>query len=82
MSKRTTLTIEDDVMSRLNAESRRTGKPFKTVVNEALRRGLDGGASAPSEPYRVQARDLGLRPGFELDDIHGLIERLEGPEHR
>jgi hypothetical protein len=82
VSKRTTLTIEDDVMSRLNAEARRTGKPFKTVVNEALRRGLDGAVSPSREPYRVQARDMGLRPGFDLDDVYGLIERLEGPEHR
>lgn len=80
MSKRTTLTIEDDVMSRLTEEARRTGKPFKTVVNEALRRGLDGRTNR--ERFRVVPRDLGVRPGFDLDDINGLIERLEGPDHR
>jgi hypothetical protein len=31
---------------------------------------------------RVPARDMGLRPGVDLDDIGGLIERLEGPLHR
>jgi len=81
VSKRTTLTIEDDVMSRLNQEARRTGKPLKTVVNEALRRGLER-AAGPQEPYRVAARRMGLRPGLELDDVNGLLERIEGPEHR
>jgi hypothetical protein len=81
VSKRTTLTLEDDVVSRLTEESRRSGKPFKTVVNEAIRRGLDGSRST-AEPFRVEARDMGLRPGFDLDDIGGLLERLEGPQHR
>ena len=81
MSKRTTLTIEDDVMSRLTDEARRTGKPFKTVVNEALRRGLDS-APGPRERYRVVAKPMGLRPGFDLDDIEGLLDRLEGPNRR
>jgi hypothetical protein len=81
VSKRTTLTIEDDVMSRLAAETKRTGKPFKTVVNEALRRGLDGGP-APRERYRVAAKPMGLRTGFDLDDIEGLLDRVEGPNRR
>lgn len=82
MSKRTTLTIEDDVMSQLNAEARRTGKPFKTVVNEALRRGLNGAASTPREPYRVVSKPMGLRSGLDLDDIEGLLDRIEGPDRR
>jgi hypothetical protein len=81
VSRRTTLTIEDDVMSRLSHEARRTGKPLKTVVNDALRRGLER-SSGPHEPYRVAAKRMGLRPGLELDDINGLLERIEGPEHR
>ena len=37
---RTTLTLDDDVAARLKAEARRTGKPFKQLVNECLRRRL------------------------------------------
>ena len=81
MSKRTTLTLEDDVAAGLDWEVRRTGKPFKTVVNEAIRRGLDHRSKRRTK-YRVKARNLGLRAGMELDDIHGLIERIEGPDHR
>jgi hypothetical protein len=82
VSKRTTLTIEDDIAERLQKEARRTGKPFKEVVNEALRRGLARGPDERRKPFRVHARKLGLRPGFELDDVEGLIERLEGPDRR
>jgi hypothetical protein len=81
VSKRTTLTLEDDVAQRLLEESRRTGKSFKDVVNEALRAGLNPGPSR-LPPFKIAARDMGLRPGFDLDDIEGLIERLEGPRHR
>lgn len=82
MSVRTTLTLDDDVAARLAAEAKRTGRPLRTVVNEALRGGLEVAATRKLPPYRVKARDLGLRPGLEIDDIWGLIERVEGPEFK
>ena len=82
MGKRTTLTLEDDVAERINDEARRTGKPVKTVVNEALRAGLvDRGAPA-RRPFKVKARSMGLRPEVDLDDVEGLLEHLEGIDHR
>jgi len=39
---RTTLTIDDDVASILERETRRKGLTFKDVVNATLRRGLRG----------------------------------------
>jgi plasmid stability protein len=82
VSIRTTLTLEDDVAARLRAESRRTGKSLKTVVNEALRVGLDRSRERERASFEVVARDLGLRPEIDLDDIGGLLERIEGPDHR
>lgn len=82
MAKRTTLTLEDDVASRLREEARQTGKSFKDLVNETLRSGLEQKEKRPREPYRVRARPMGLRPGVDLDDIWGLIEELEGPLYR
>jgi hypothetical protein len=81
---RTTLTLDDDVAARLKAEARKAGKPFKDVVNEALRAGLAVRRSSPRrEPYRVVTRDLGeLAPGLSLDNIGDLLERLEGSLHR
>jgi len=82
MSQRTTLTLEDDVVARLRDVSRRTGRPLKAVVNDAIRAGLESHSSRARPPFRVEARPMGLRPGIDLDDIAGLLERLEGPEHR
>lgn len=81
MPRRTTLTLEDDVVDRLREASRRTGRPLKAVVNDAIRAGLAQGRGR-RPPFRVRPRDLGLREGIDLDDIEGLLERLEGPEHR
>ncbi len=81
MSQRTTLTLEDDVAERLREESRRTGKSFKDVVNESIRAGLDRRPTT-LPPFKVEARNMGLKPGFDLDDIWGLIERIEGPSFR
>lgn len=82
MSHRTTLTLEDDVMARLRETARRTGRPLKAVVNDAIRAGLDPKRPQRTPPFRVRARKLGLRPGIDLDDIEGLLDRIEGPERR
>lgn len=81
---RTTLTLDDDVAAKLKAEARRVGRPFREVVNEALRRGLVArrGPSA-REPFKIKPRDLGsVRPGLSLDNVGDLIEQVEGPLHR
>jgi len=81
---RTTLTLDDDVAGKLKATARREGRPFKDVVNDALRRGLASRKPAsPPAVFKVQARDLGaLRPGVSLDNVADLIEQAEGPQHR
>jgi hypothetical protein len=81
---RTTLTLDDDVAAKLKAESRRAGRPFREIVNETLRHGLASRrTTAPRQPFRVGARDLGkLKRGLSLDNIGELVEQLEGPLHR
>ena len=81
---RTTLTLDDDVAAKLKAEAHRSGRPFRAIVNELLRRGLASRrATAARQAFRVTARDLGdLRPGLALDDVAGLIEQVEGTLHR
>jgi hypothetical protein len=80
---RTTLTLDDDVAAKLKAESRRTGRPFRDIVNDTLRRGLASRrVIASRHPFTVAARDLGnLRPGLSLDNVAELIEQVEGPLH-
>ena len=80
---RTTLTLDEDVAAKLRSEARRTGRPFKQVVNEHLRRSLNTPAtSGAGKPFRIKARDLGLRPGLSYDNIGQLLEQVEGPFHK
>ena len=77
---RTTLTLDEDVAARLKSESRRSGRPFKEVVNDYLRLGLaEGRRSKPREPFKVKARSLGVRPGLDYDNVADLLEQIEGP---
>lgn len=80
---RTTLTLEEDVAAKLKAEVRRSGKPFKQVVNELLRASMTRPAPTRNlPPFRVKARDMGLHPGLNYDCISALIEQVEGPFHK
>jgi predicted transcriptional regulator len=82
MGKRTTLTLEDDVAERIDAEARRTGRSVKAVVNDALRTGLADRQGRDREPFAVKARHMDLRRNVDLDDVAGLLERLDGIERR
>jgi hypothetical protein len=45
--------LDDDVAVELKAQSRRTGRPFREIVNETLRRGLAShGAAAGRQPFQ------------------------------
>jgi hypothetical protein len=81
---RTTLTLDDDVAAKLQAEVRRSGRTFREVVNDTLRTGLATRRTRSVEqPFTVVARDLGeLAPGLSLDNVGDLLERVEGSLHR
>lgn len=81
---RTTLTLDEDIAARLQAESRRTGRPFKTVVNECLRAGLARRRAVQAvRPFRVEPVHLGPPiPGRSYDRISTLLQEAEGEEHR
>jgi hypothetical protein len=73
---RTTLTLDDDVAAKLKAEARKTGRPFREVVNDSLRRGLMTRRQAQAAgPFKIQPRDLGgLRTGISLYCIARLLD--------
>jgi hypothetical protein len=80
---RTTLTLDDDIAARLQAESRKTGRPFKTVVNDYLRAGLAQRAASKAVPFRVEPVRMGaLLPGRSYDNIGALLWDAEDYEHR
>lgn len=80
---RTTLTLDEDVATRVRDEMARTGTTMKKVVNATLRKGFEvPGEEELATPFAVEARPMGLRPGFDLDDISGLLDHLDGPTRR
>jgi hypothetical protein len=80
---RTTLILDDDVVVRLAAEARRTGRPFETVVNERLRMALtQSAATGKRKPFRVEPRAMGgPAAGLSYDNVATLLEDIEGARH-
>ena len=81
---RTTLTLDDDIAAKLVSASRKSGKPFKQVVNAALRRGLlETQAARQSGAFVVLPQKMGsLKAGFTLDKISAVLEEADGPRKR
>jgi hypothetical protein len=79
---RTTLTIDDDIARQLREIVHRSGKPFKNVVNEALRAGMENNRIADvSRPYRLEPVAMGEVTGpYDLDKALQLADRLEDEE--
>jgi predicted transcriptional regulator len=81
---RTTLTLDDDIAEKLKQAARQTGLPFKQLVNQTLRLGLHYPQKINNGkvPFKVKARNLGLREGLNYDNIGELLEQGEGELHR
>jgi hypothetical protein len=80
---RTTIQIDHDVLERARALAEKTRRPFKTVINEALRVGLDRMKSPANQaPYKTIPHAMGLRQGRNLDNIQELLAQIEGEEFR
>lgn len=81
--QRTTITLEDDVAAKLKAEMRKSGRSFKDTVNDALRKGLLAQQAVQKrKPFKIHARDMGLKPGYSYDKPWDLIEEIEGPDYK
>ena len=79
---RTTLTIDDELVRQLKEIAYRTGRSFKSVVNESLRAGLSGGTHVPApRAYRMKPASLGDVVGpYNLDKALLLSDRIEDEE--
>jgi hypothetical protein len=80
MGRRITVALDDDVRMELDAQIRKSGKSFKETVNETLRLGLL--AQRKAKPFKIRAKNLGLKPGFSLEKPWDLIEEIEGPGYK
>lgn len=75
---RTTLTLDPDVARMLEAEVHRLRKPFKQVVNDALRRALvPGRRRTQARPYRVRPHAARLLPGLDRGTLNAMADELE-----
>ena len=80
---RTTLTLDDDVLDKARALAARLHTPFRRVVNEALRAGLQKVGNPPeARPYRTIPHKMGLKAGMNLDNIQELLSQVEGEDRR
>jgi hypothetical protein len=80
---RTTITLDRDVAEMTKAVVAKSGQPFKKVVNEALRRGLEElRQPAAKKPYRTRPHAMGLRPGINIDNVQELLAQVEGDNAR
>jgi hypothetical protein len=76
---RTTVTLDDDLAEALNRAARLTGRSFKAVVNDTLRRGLaqSGSGTAGLEPFVVEPQSCGWMPGIDPLRLNQLVDGLE-----
>jgi hypothetical protein len=83
MSIRTTITLDDDVLDRVKAESRSRGSSFRETLNDLLRLALLARSAPPERKrFRIKATHMGYRPGLNYDHIESLLEYGEGEDHR
>lgn len=83
---RTTLTLDDDVVKTIKEEMRSgSGKSFKEAVNELIRLGRyskQEHSARERKLFKVNAKNLGVYPHLNYDDISALLEEIEGPLHK
>ncbi|CAN5326553.1 hypothetical protein BH20ACI2_BH20ACI2_14640 [soil metagenome] len=83
---RTTITLDEDVVTTVKEEMRAgDGKTFKEAVNELIRMGRYHKAELEKKsrkPFKVKAKNMGVFPHLNYDNISELLEEIEGPFHR
>lgn len=76
---RTTFTPNPRVDRAIRERTEREGKSLSQVVNELIEAALEP-ESPPAAPYRVRAKPLGLRPGFDPEKLGEVLHGLDVEE--
>ena len=75
---RTTINIDDQLLSYAKHQAARLGCTLKQVIEDALRESLSR-QSIESEPIKLETvSGAGLKPGVDLDDGHSLNDIMGG----
>ena len=78
VSMRTTVTIDEDVADSLKMQSRLQGRPFKQVVHQVLRRGMEPSSNGLELPaFRVVVNRSKLVSGVNPLRLNQLNDALE-----
>ncbi|MDE2900537.1 MAG: hypothetical protein OXN15_05870 [Chloroflexota bacterium] len=73
---RTTLTIDNDIVDSLKERARLQGRPFKQVVNDALRRGLSQTSEEERPEFRVEPMEGGILPHLKHLTPKEILDEL------
>ena len=72
------MTLDRDLERVLRETAERTHRPFKKVLNDTLRVGIEQSAGmGQSEPFILKARPMGLRAGHDPAGFNQLADDLE-----
>jgi len=72
-----TIRLDEETAAKLEAEAARAQRPVEEVVKEKVLRGVDQDAPAERKPFKVRARDLGVKPGIDFSCTSRLLEELD-----
>lgn len=80
----TTLILDDDVAVTLERLRETRGESLKTLINQALREGLQRLESSREkpEPFRTKTVNLGRCYLENLDNVAEVLARVEGEAYR
>lgn len=75
---RTTVTLVPDAERLIRNAMEHSGQSFKEVLNQAILKGLANERITPEEePFVVESRPMGLRPGYDAGRLNSLADDLE-----
>jgi hypothetical protein len=78
---RTTVRLDDALLRQVKAEAARRGETVTALIERGLRLILSSGDKPKRQPkvkLPVSRAKGGTRPGIDLDDSAGLLDRLDG----
>ena len=76
---RSTVRIDDDLMTELKAQAQKENISLTRVLNRVVRQGLASSRSVKRERYKEETASLG-RPRVEIDKALALAAELEDEE--
>lgn len=74
---RTTVSLDPDVSRFLKEEAHRTGRGFKAVLNDAIRRAMRTTSKTSNAPFKVKPHRTRLVAGIDPARMNQLADELE-----